>query len=184
MDEKEIIYDWNQFVQHPRPRQSFVLNDETLRDGLQSPSITDPTREEKIQILHLMEALGIGTADIGLPGAGPHVAESVTALAKEIVSAKMKLRPNCAARTMVQDIQPIVDISQKTGLQIEVMAFIGSSPIRVYTEEWDEPVMLKLVRDAISFGVKNNLPTCLVTEDTVRARPEMLSALYGAALEA
>jgi len=181
--EKDVIYDWNQFTESPIPSQKFELNDETLRDGLQSPSVIDPPIQDKLRILHLMESLGIHSANIGLPGAGSHVVKVVTALAGEIVSAKLKLRPNCAARTKVQDISPIVDISQQTGIQIEVMAFIGSSPIRVYAEDWNEPIMLRRVIEAVSFGVKNNLPVCLVTEDTVRASPKMLLALYGAALD-
>ena len=180
----EIIYDWNQFVQSPGPKHKFVLTDETLRDGLQSPSAIDPPLADKIKILHLIDSLGIGSVDLGLPGAGPHVVKTVDALAKEIISAKLKVRPICAARTMVSDIEPIVEISQRTGLQIEVMAFIGSSPIRMYAEEWDQPLMIKRVTDAMSFAVKNNLPACLVTEDTIRSRPEMLQALYGAALDA
>jgi 2-isopropylmalate synthase len=184
MNEKEIIYDWNQFVQSPGPHHDFTLNDETLRDGLQSPSVTDPKIETKLKVLHLIASLGIQSADLGLPGAGLHVVKTVEALAREIVKSKLPIFPNCAARTVVGDIEPIVEISQRTGLEIEVMAFIGSSPIRIYTEDWDQPMMLKRVTDSISFAVKNGLPACLVTEDTVRSRPEMIQALYTAALDA
>lgn len=184
MKDKEIIYDWNQFVQAPIPSHHFELNDETLRDGLQSPSSIDPPLEDKIRLLHLMESLGIGSADIGLPGAGPHVVRTVTALTEEIARGKMRISPNCAARTVLQDIQPIVDISQKTGIAIEVMTFIGSSPIRLYTEDWDEAFVLKCVRESIGFAVKNNLPACLVTEDTIRSHPKLLATLYTAALDA
>ena len=111
-----------------------MLDDETLRDGLQSPSVRTPTIEQKIEILHLIDRLGIDTADIGLPGAGPHVVGDVERLAREIVDAKLKVRANCAARTHVADITPIVEISQRTGVPLEVGMFIGSSPIRQYTE--------------------------------------------------
>lgn len=183
LEEKDVIFDWNQFSKTKKPSHPFVLNDETLRDGLQSPSITDPPLEDKITLLHLMESLGIAAADIGLPGAGIHVVKTVEALAKEIQTQKLNLKPNCAARTAIQDIKPIVEISQRVGIEIEVMAFIGSSPIRLYTEGWDESLMLKRVHDSIQFAVKNHLPACLVTEDTIRANPELLKKLYGAALD-
>src|SRR5262252_3584929 len=111
-----LIYDWNR-VDAPRHAESarVMIDDETLRDGLQSPSVKTPSIEDKIKILHLIDALGIETADIGLPGAGPHVVRDVERLAREIVSAKLKIRANCAARTMIGDIKPIVEISQRTG---------------------------------------------------------------------
>ena len=147
-----------------------MLDDETLRDGLQSPSVRTPTIEEKIAILHLMDALGIDTADIGLPGAGPHVVEDVERLAREIVDAKLKMRANCAARTIVDDITPIAEIAQRTGLPIEVCMFIGSSPIRQYTEGWTLEWLLKSTEEAVTFAVQEGLEVMYVTEDTTRVR--------------
>lgn len=70
--ESDLIYDWNGLA-GPEfgPRGRPMLDDETLRDGLQSPSVLDPSIEKKLQILHLMEDLGIESVDLGLPGAGP-----------------------------------------------------------------------------------------------------------------
>ena len=131
--DSDLSYDWNRAGGTAVPARGKVeLDDETLRDGLQSPSVRSPSLEQKIQILHLMEALGIDSADIGLPGAGPHVVETVSRLAQEIVRSKMNIRPNCAARTVAADIVPIIEISQKVGIPIEVSCFIGSSPIRQY----------------------------------------------------
>ncbi len=113
-----------------------LLDDETLRDGLQSPSVRCPTIDEKIRILHLIDRLGIDTANIGLPGAGPHVVRDVERLAREIADARLRVSANCAARTVVADIRPIVEISQRTGVPIECCAFIGSSPLRQYAEGW------------------------------------------------
>src|SRR5580704_13096272 len=137
MNSSELIYDWNQ--NHPPGLKlpgPVLLNDESLRDGLQSPSVRDPSIPEKIEILHLMEALGIDSLDLGLPGAGARAVEHVTALAREMVAHKMKIRANCAARTHENDIRPIAEIVQKTGLRIEAATFIGSSPIRRFTEDW------------------------------------------------
>jgi 2-isopropylmalate synthase len=184
--ESELIYDWNRAGGADlRPARGRVeLDDETLRDGLQSPSVRNPSIEEKLRILHLMAELGIESADIGLPGAGPHVVRDVERLAREIVEQRLKIAPNCAARTVLADIRPIVEISQRTGLAIEVSCFIGSSPIRQYAEGWTLDRMLRLSREAVEFAVGEGLPVMFVTEDTTRAAPEDLRRLYTEAVEA
>ncbi len=183
--ESDLIYDWNRAGGAVFPARGRVeLDDETLRDGLQSPSVRSPSIDRKLQILHLMEALGIDSADIGLPGAGPHVVSTVTRLAREIVEAGMKIRPNCAARTVTADIVPIIEISGKVGLPIEVACFIGSSPIRQYAEDWDLERMLRLTEDAVSLAVRERLPVMYVTEDTTRAHPDHIRRLYTTAIRA
>jgi isopropylmalate/homocitrate/citramalate synthase len=183
--DSDLIYDWNRAGGTAVPSRGRVeLDDETLRDGLQSPSVRSPSLDQKIRILHLMEALGIDSADIGLPGAGPHVVETVTRLAQEIVRSKMKIRPNCAARTVAADIVPIIEISQKVGIPIEVACFIGSSPIRQYAEDWDFDRMLKLSEDAVSLAVREGLPVMYVTEDTTRAQPDHIRRMYSTAIRA
>ena len=185
MDPEDLIYDWNLAGGDIRPAWVPVqLADETLRDGLQSPSVVSPTIEQKLELLHLMAALKIDIADIGLPGAGHHVEKQVERLAREIVDKKLSIKAYCAARTVEADILPVVRISQSVGLSIEVATFIGSSPIRQYTEGWNLPKMVKLTRDAVDLGVRTNLPVNYVTEDTTRARPGDLQALYGAAIQA
>jgi len=178
-----LIYDWNK-VGAPEPPPVVMLDDETLRDGLQSPSVRAPSIDQKIQILHLIDSLGIDTADIGLPGAGPHVVRDVQRLAKEIGRARLKVRANCAARTHVNDIAPIADIVHRTGVPIECCTFIGSSPIRQYTEGWTLDWLLRNTEEAIRFAVKEGLEVMYVTEDTTRAQPEALRALYKCAIDA
>lgn len=185
MNPADLIYDWNTCERVPKPARGRVeLNDETLRDGLQSPSVTSPRIEDKLRLLHLMDELGIQAADLGLPGAGPHVVADVTRLAEEIVDQKLSIAPNCAARTIKADIQPIVEISQQVGTSIEAACFIGSSPVRQYTEGWDLDRMLKLTEDAVSYAAGEGLPVMYVTEDTTRAAPEDLRRLYTTAVEA
>jgi 2-isopropylmalate synthase len=186
MDSKpELIYDWNarggdvQACPHP-----IEFDDETLRDGLQSPSVIDPPVEVKVRLLHLMDRLGIQSADIGLPGAGPRHVNSAAALAREIVSSKLAIRPNCAARTLVRDIQPIADISQAVGIPIEICTFIGSSSIRQFVEDWSLGRLLQHTEEAVRFAVGLGLPVTYVTEDTTRAHPETLSELFKAAIAA
>jgi 2-isopropylmalate synthase len=161
-----------------------LLDDESLRDGLQSPSVRDPSIPEKLEILHMMEALGINMADIGLPGAGPRAFEHCEAIAREIASAGMKIRPNCAARTHEKDIRPIVDLVQKTGIPIAVAAFIGSSPIRRYTENWTEDFLVSTTDKAVKFAVDHGLEVMYVTEDTTRCDPATVKKLYSTAISA
>jgi 2-isopropylmalate synthase len=161
-----------------------MLDDETLRDGLQSPSVTDPPVGAKIEILHLMENLGIETVDVGLPGAGTRQREAVLALCREISDRRMHIRPNCAARTMMVDIRPIAEASQLTGVPIEACLFIGSSPIRQYAEEWTLDQIQRHTREAIRFAVKEGLHVMYVTEDTVRSSPAHLRILFAEAIEA
>lgn len=179
-----LIHDWNTVGAANAPHSPVMLDDETLRDGLQSPSVKTPTIDEKIRILHLIDALGIETADIGLPGAGPRVVQDVERLAREIVGAKLRVRANCAARTMVADLRPIAEISQRVGMAIECGTFIGSSPIRQYAEDWTLDKLERLTGDAIRFAVGEGLPVMYVTEDTTRADPESLRRLYSTAIRA
>jgi isopropylmalate/homocitrate/citramalate synthase len=177
-----LIHDWNK-ISTERPSE-VLLDDETLRDGLQSPSVRCPTIDEKLEILHLIDRLGIDTANIGLPGAGPHVVQDVERLAREIVDGRLRLRANCAARTVIADIRPVVEVSQRVGMAIECCTFIGSSPLRQYAEGWALDQLLKLTDDAVSFAVREGLPVMYVTEDTTRADPDTLRALYSTAIRA
>ena len=177
-----LIYDWNETdAVRTGP---VLLDDETLRDGLQSPSVRCPSIDEKLRILHLIDRLGIDTADIGLPGAGPHVVRDVERLAREIGDQRLKVRANCAARTVIADIRPVVDIAQRTGVEIECCTFIGSSPLRQYAEGWGIDQLLKLTEEAIAFAVGEGLPVMYVTEDTTRADPDTLRRLYSTAIRA
>jgi len=183
MNSSDLIYDWNQnYSPELKPPGPVLLNDESLRDGLQSPSVRDPSIPEKIEILHLMEALGINSLDLGLPGAGARAVEHVTALAREIVANKMKIRANCAARTHENDIRPIAEIVQKTGLPIEAATFIGSSPIRRFTEGWTDDFLLQTTEKAVKYAVSLGLDSMFVTEDTSRCDPETVKRLYSTAI--
>ncbi len=183
MDQDRLTYDWN-VVGQPARRPAVMLDDETLRDGLQSPSVRMPPIERKLEILHLMDALRMDTADIGLPAAGAGVAADVERIAREIVDQKLHVRPNAAARTLINDIAPIAEISQRVGMPIEVAAFIGSSPLRQYVEDWTVDQLERTTADAVAFAVREGLPIFLVTEDTTRANPETLERVYSAAIRA
>jgi 2-isopropylmalate synthase len=183
MQQNDWIYDWNLASPPLIPAGTRVLlNDETLRDGLQNPSVDDPGIDDKIRILHLMEALGIDSVNIGLPGAGARAAEQVEALAREIATNRMKIRPNCAARTHENDIRPIVEISQRVGIAIEAATFLGSSPIRRLVEDWTVDHLVRTTESAVKFAVSHNLPSMYVTEDAIRTDPDTVKRLYSAAI--
>lgn len=179
----ELIYDWAERDLSSWPHDVAVW-DESLRDGLQSPSVRDPELEEKLEILHLMEDLGIEAADIGLPGAGERQYEAVLRLCQEIAAEDMKVQPFCAGRTLAIDAQPMADIMQKTGVRMGAALFIGSSPIRQYTETWDLSILLKHTRESVEFAVREGLEVLYVTEDTIRSSPQDLEALFKAAMDA
>src|SRR5277367_5531102 len=183
MQQNEWIYDWN-VAAAPliAPDTHVLLNDETLRDGLQNPSIHDPNIEDKIELLHLMESLGIESLNIGLPGAGPRAAAHVEALAREIAGNRMKIRPNCAARTIEADIRPIAEISQRVGIAIEAATFLGSSPIRRLVEDWTVDHLERTTEKAVKFAIEHGLTVMYVTEDTIRTDPDTVKRLYTTAI--
>ena len=181
--EHELIYDWNVHEAVWHPQRAVEFDDETLRDGLQSPSVNDPAIGDKYRMLHLMHELGIQSANIGLPGAGPRARADVVALAQEIVSAKLNIAPNCAARTVEADIIPIVETAQQVGIAIEAATFLGSSPIRLYAENWEVDFLRRTVEKAVTFVVQHGLPSMFVTEDTIRSHPETVRLLYQTAVQ-
>lgn len=181
--ERDLIYDWNVGDgPTPRPPRAAEVADETLRDGLQSPSVADPSIEDKIRMLHHQARLGVHGVDLGLPGAGPRAVKAVLAMAREMVSAKLPMEPYCAARTHTADIDPIIEIAQKSGLPIHAATFLGSSPIRHYAEGWDLDRLLRTTEEAVTYAIRHDLQVMFVTEDTTRAKPEILRQLYTTAV--
>lgn len=185
LSEDDLIYDWNHQEDFSfRHKPGLELDDETLRDGLQSPSVTDPSLEEKLLILHLMEKLEIHACDIGLPGAGPRAFETCLRLAREVAEARLRIRPNCAVRTVKSDIDPLIEISNRVGYPVEAAMFIGASPIRFYAEDWSLDWVRRQTEEAVSYAVQHGIPVMYVTEDTTRSRPEHIRELYKTAIGA
>jgi len=179
----KLIFDWNtEGAPELPPGRPYMLDDESLRDGLQSPSVRDPSIGEKIEILHLMAELGIDSVNLGLPGAGPRARADVERLAREIVASKLRIRPNCAARTVEADIKPIAEVSERVGIAIEAATFLGSSPIRRYAEDWTVDFLLRTTEHAVSYARGLGLPVMYVTEDTTRCDRDTVKKLYSTAL--
>ncbi len=185
LSDHELIYDWNavEKVSRLSPRRKVTFLDETLRDGIQSPSVVDPTIDDKLRLVELASGLGIQHMDIGLPGAGKRAIEDCTIIAQHIRDQRLPIKPACAARTHLADVQAVIDISQKVGIELEVLTFIGSSPIRQYAENWDLARMLQLSAEAIDLARRHDLPVGYVTEDTTRSRPDVLQKLFVNAVE-
>jgi 2-isopropylmalate synthase len=180
----ELIYDWNEVGRKGRliPKD-VTFFDETLRDGLQNPSVADPNIEQKLRLVHLMAKIGVHVADIGLPGSSQRAFDDVLRMCREITENRLPLGVACAGRTVVSDITPMIEISQRAGIPVEVYCFIGSSPIRQLAEEWDLSTIVKRSAEAIDVAVKAGLPVAYVTEDTTRSRPDMLATLFKMAID-
>lgn len=179
----ELVYDWNKGDEPEPPTPSIRFDDETLRDGLQSPSVYDPDIGAKKEIVDHMAAIGIDAADLGLPGASPEHCKDIEALVSHIRDRKYAIEPNVACRTVVSDIEPIVGMMDRTGMPITADVFIGSSPIRQYTENWTLDTLLGHVEKSLTFARDHEIPVMFVTEDTTRAHPRDLEALYGMAID-
>lgn len=180
----DLIYDWNEVERRGRliPK-GVTFFDETLRDGLQNPSVVDPTVEDKIEILHLMNDVGIHAANVGLPGSSARAFDDVVRMCRSIADSKLRIRPGCAGRTVVSDVTPMVEVAQRTGVPVEAFIFIGSSPIRQLAEAWDLDLIVRRSAEAIDTAVKGGLEVCYVTEDTTRSRPEVLRTLFRVAID-
>lgn len=184
MNERDVIYDWNvEGHALSPPMRRVEVHDETLRDGIQCPSVVDPPIERKFEIVRLLAAVGVDSTNVGLPGAGPRAVADCTRLVELIRDEKLNIRPSCAARTHANDIRPIIEISEKTGVPVEAMMFLGSSPIRMYAEGWDEDRLEQMTRDAVRMAKQAGIPATFVTEDTVRSHPRTLRRLFSAAIE-
>ena len=188
MQENELIHDWNvidyEISRNPDNHPHGIwFDDETLRDGLQSPSARNPSIEQKIELLSYMERLGIQKVDLGLPGAGPFHLNHIDTMLSHITENNYQIRPGCAVRTVVSDIEPLIDLQAKHEMQIQASAFLGTSPIRQYAEGWTLERLLSTLEEAVGFAVDNDIPVMFVTEDTTRSKPEDIKAIYTRAIE-
>jgi isopropylmalate/homocitrate/citramalate synthase len=181
---KSWITEWNSLDPPPAPGRHVLIHDETLRDGLQSPSVMQPTLDDKLELLHSMQRIGVNSVDLGMPASSQTIKDHVRRLVAEIASDRLPLSIACAARTTRSDIAAVAEIAQSTGQPVSVMAFVGTSPIRMYVEQWSIMPLLHNVQDAVAFARREGLQVCIVTEDTTRSRPEDAVGLYEAALHA
>ena len=177
LDEGKLIHDWNlidyEYSRNPSNHPHDIwFDDETLRDGLQSPSALNPTIDQKIELISYMERIGIQKADLGLPGAGPFHREHIDAMLAHIKENDFQLRPGAAVRTLMHDIEPLVEMQAKYEMEIQASAFLGTSPIRQYTEGWTMDKLISTMEKAVSYAVDNDVPVMFVTEDTTRSKPE------------
>jgi len=188
MNEQNLIYDWN-LVDYEYSRDSsnhphgVWFDDETLRDGLQSPSALNPSIDQKIELLTYMERLGIQKVDLGLPGAGPFHLAHIDAMLNHIKDNDFQIRPGAAVRTLMHDIEPLVELQVKHEMEIQASAFLGTSPIRQFTEGWTIDKLVSTMEKAVSFAVDNDIPVMFVTEDTTRSKPEDIKKIYQRAME-
>ena len=188
MSDNTLIYDWNtieyDIQRNPSNHPHDVwFDDETLRDGLQSPSARNPTIDEKIELLTYMERLGLQKVDLGLPGAGPFHREHISAMLSHINEHSFNIRPGAAVRTLMGDIEPLVEMQAQHEMEIQASAFLGTSPIRQFTEGWTMEKLMTTMEKAVTYAVENDVPVMFVTEDTTRSKPEDVKMIYQRAME-
>lgn len=176
------MYDWNGADASAWGDRRIELLDETLRDGLQSPSARNPTLEQKLEGLRRMASLGVSAVNLGLPSVSRAAREEAAEMVRVIRDERLGLLPVCAGRTLVSDVTPILELAEQAGTPIEVSVFVGASPIRWRAEGWDFERVATLTRDAVSLAARAGLPVTFVTEDTTRTPPETLSRLFEIAL--
>lgn len=183
LDPRPYIYDWNNPPGVPAVARQPEFDDETLRDGQQSPSVQQPPIAERIALLDRMVALGIHAVDLGLPGSGADHFNAAMALANHIRANSLPIDPNCACRTVIGEIEAVARVQDQTGLSLEAAMFLGGSRVRGVVEGWDMPRLLDTTITAVRRAKELGLRIMYVTEDTTRAHPDDIARLYEAAVE-
>jgi 2-isopropylmalate synthase len=181
---EDLVFDWNDAgTDRPSVHPQLSLLDETLRDGLQSPSATDPDVADKLDLVHRMDALEIDAFAAGIPASGARAFADVLRIVQEVARQRLRICPIASGRTLPCDVEPIVEISQRAGVAVETYVFIGSSSIRQTVEAWDARQVADRCTSAIDMAVRAGLPTTFVTEDTTRSHPDVLARLFRAAID-
>jgi 2-isopropylmalate synthase len=176
-------FNWNHAQIGPRKAGWPLVVDETLRDGLQSPSVLDPPVERKIEMLHSMARIGVDVVSVGLPAAGKRAEDDAVALAKAIATGRLAIQATAAGRTTANDVNAIARVSQRAGIPVTAYAFVGSSPIRRYVEGWSLDFIVGCIRTASEAARAAGLPWRIVLEDTTRTPPPALATIFRAAVE-
>ncbi|MEU6460056.1 LeuA family protein [Streptomyces sp. NPDC047065] len=188
-DTPDVWFSWNDMEADADPAAEAHLAytglffDETLRDGLQAPNVTNPGRDQKLRLVDHMVRSGIRAADLGFPGSDPSAARECLDLARHVAAARHPLSVGYAGRTHPADVHAICEIAQQAQLHVEAYVFIGVSPIRQYVEDWDVTTIERTIRAAVRSCVREGVTFVLVLEDTVRCTPEVLGRIYDVAID-
>ena len=178
-----LIYDWNPKGDQPEPA-GLLLNDETLRDGLQSPSVKAPTIDQKLASCTCSIASASIPPTSGCPAPVHTSSRTSSASPREIrrmpTEGAGELRRADPGRRHPADRRH----RPAHGLPIECCCFIGSSPIRRYAEDWTVDYLQRCTEEAVGFAVRQGLTVMYVTEDTTRSDPDTLRRLFSTAIRA
>ncbi|NUQ76450.1 MAG: 2-isopropylmalate synthase [Polyangiaceae bacterium] len=180
MNPKEYLHNWNA-VDAPALKR-VEIDDETLRDGLQSPSVTHPSVEVKRKCLRYMVDLGIQRADIGLPMSAQ--LSDIRALLSTIVEENLPITPGLAVRTVISDFETVAKLRDEfPSLPIKANAFLAMSRLRMWAEEWEWSQVLDRAISSVAWAKSHGVPVMFVTEDTTRSRPDDIRSLYTLAVK-
>jgi isopropylmalate/homocitrate/citramalate synthase len=127
-----LIYDWNAPERGPVVERPFSLLDDTLRDGLQSTVVRQPSLGERAELIGAMARAGVRSVNLGLPVVSKEAFSAIVALSAE--AQKHDLRVVVAGRTLESDMRAILELAERTGTAPEGHAFVGSSALRVEVE--------------------------------------------------
>jgi 2-isopropylmalate synthase len=181
--DESLIYDWNAPERSTQARARPVsLLDDTLRDGLQSTAVRQPSLDERSALLRAMAKVGVHTVNLGLPAASPSAASAIARLTRD--ATELGLGVVVAGRTLVSDMQAIVELAERTGVRVEGHAFVGSSALRAKVEGWGSELVEERTAAALGVLARAGLPAAFVSEDTTRSHPDTLRALFTVALDA
>jgi 2-isopropylmalate synthase len=181
-----MLFNWNSVPADPEPQAGSPKGsffDETLRDGIQAPTITAPSLEQKVQIVDHMMAAGIRSADLGFPSSGPVAARECLELARYVAARGHPMSVAYAGRTHPSDIRPICEIAQRAGISVDAYLVIAVSPIRQYVEDWDTDFIVRNIRVAAQECRLGGVEFVLVLEDATRCTPEVLASVYDEAID-
>ncbi|MBD2212883.1 homocitrate synthase [Nostoc linckia FACHB-104] len=150
---------------------AIMINDTTLRDGEQAAGVAFNV-EEKVAIAKLLDAIGVGELEVGIPAMGEVETQAIAAISRLGLQAQL-LGWN---RVNISDIQASI----ACGLQ-RVHISVPVSEIQIAAKfhgQWR--LMLKKLKDAISFARDRGLWVAVGGEDSSRADEKFLLdvALY------
>jgi len=144
----------------PLVARRVLLQDDTLGGGLRSGAVLMPRTDGKLELLERMAAVGVESACLGLPGAGPRALEdSVRLLAH---AQRLPIAPALAGRAEPHDVDAIAMAAASAGVRPEARLHMRLG------ESW---------KAAVERARQHELEVTLVLEDPGEYEPAALARL-------
>jgi len=155
--------------------KTFLLWDETMRDGEQTPGVSF-SPEEKLELATMMSGMGVDIMDVGIPVVSAEEHRGV----KLVANAGLEASILAAARAVRRDVEACVECGVD-----EVSVFIACSDLHLKykLQMTREQVLEKSVAEC-EYAKDHGLKVTFVTEDTFRADMDYVVELYNANIDA